>query len=124
MEKALMQALSDCGFACEPGIRLETDAQPEVETNVLEAPEPVREPVQEKKSWKREAASEMKIRDLQVGLDNVQIEGHIFEIENRQLRSGKTLQMLYLSDYEEAIVCKRFESARCPLEELESVKRA
>lgn len=122
-KKALMQALSDCGFACEPGIRLETDAQPEVETNVLEAPEPVREPVQEKKSWKREAASEMKIRDLQVGLDNVQIEGHIFEIENRQLRSGKTLQMLYLSDYEEAIVCKRFESARCPLEELESVKK-
>ena len=122
-KKALVKALAACGFACDPGVKLETEAHPDVETNVLEAPEPVKEQVPEKKSWKREAASEVKIQDLQVGMDNVQIEGHIFEIENRVLRSGKTLQMLYLSDYEEAIVCKRFESARCGLEELESVKK-
>lgn len=121
--KALVEALAACGFACEPGVKLETETRPDVETNVLDLPEPVREAVPEKKSWKREAASEVRIQDLQVGMDNVQVEGHIFEIENRQLRSGKTLQMLYLSDYQEAIVCKRFESARCPLEELESVKK-
>ena len=31
--------------------------------------------------------------------------------------------MLYISDYEDAIVAKRFEGARCPLEEIEKAKK-
>lgn len=54
---------------------------------------------------------------------NVAFEGHIFSIDNRVMKSKKTLQMLYISDYEDAIVAKRFEGARCPLEEIEKQKR-
>ena len=31
--------------------------------------------------------------------------------------------MIYISDYEDAIVAKRFEGARCPLEEIQKVKK-
>ncbi|WP_288157916.1 hypothetical protein, partial [Faecalibaculum rodentium] len=41
--KALVEALAACGFACEPGVKLETETRPDVETNVLDLPEPVRE---------------------------------------------------------------------------------
>ena len=58
-----------------------------------------------------------------MGYSNVQIEGHIFDIDNRVMKSGKTLQMLYISDYDDAIVAKRFEGARCPIEEIDSVKK-
>lgn len=40
------------------------------------------------------------------------------------MKSGKTLQMLYISDYDDAIVAKRFEGARCPIEEIQAVKKA
>lgn len=56
-----------------------------------------------------------------MGYSNVQIEGHIFDIDNRVMKSGKTLQMLYISDYD-TIVAKRFEGARCPIEEIQAVK--
>lgn len=73
--------------------------------------------------YKKEEPALVKIADLQVGLDQVSIEGHIFEIDNRMTKSGKTLQMLYISDYEEAIVAKRFEGRRHSLEDLEAVKK-
>lgn len=74
-------------------------------------------------SYRKENATSYAIQELQVGMRNAMITGHIFAIENRVLKSGKTLQMLYISDYEDAIVAKRFEGARCSLEEIGSAKK-
>lgn len=91
----------------------------EIETNVIEIPE---KPKEEKRTYAREAKVECKICELQVGMKNIVFEGHVFSLENKVLKSKKTLQQLYISDYEDAIIAKRFESARLPLEELESIK--
>ena len=74
-------------------------------------------------SYKKETPKILKISELVVGMNNVCIEGHIFDMDERVLRSEKTLQMLYISDYEEAIVAKRFEGKRCTLDELHEVKK-
>lgn len=85
--------------------------------------EPVKKQYPSSNSYKKESATQYNIADLRVGYSNVQIEGHIFDIDNRVMKSGKTLQMLYISDYDDAIVAKRFEGARCPIEEIQSVKK-
>lgn len=93
-----------------------------VDIPVQEAPKPVSKPKQSY-SYKKEEAVVYKISELEVGMNNVAVEGHIFSIDNRVLKSQKTLQMLYISDYEDAMVAKRFENARCPLEEIEKAKK-
>ena len=102
--------------------RIEDDKA--IETQHIELPKTVL-PVKEepKRSYRKEETVEYAIGELQVGMRAAVIEGHIFSIENRVMKSGKTLQMLYVSDYQDAIVCKRFESARTPLEELQKAKK-
>lgn len=96
-----------------------------IETQRIEMPSVLlpkkEEPV--KKTYRRQQAIQSSIADLQVGMRDVMIEGHIFSVDNRVMKSGKTLQMIYISDYEDAIVAKRFEGARCPLEEIQKVKK-
>ena len=122
----LLECLKDVGIQQEIIVKQVQDNEA-IETAKVEVSKPA--PVQEvkktysKSSYKKEEATVYKIKDLQVGFSNVQIEGHIFDIDNRVMKSGKTLQMLYISDYEDAIVAKRFEGARCPLEEIQSVKK-
>ncbi len=62
------------------------------------------------------------IIDLKDGLEKVQIEGEIFKIENRQLKSGKHLQTLTVKDDTGAFVVKRFEGRRHSTEDIFSIK--
>ncbi len=105
----------------EDDIAIETAKVQVVATPVKQ--ESVKKQYSSSNSYKKESATTYKIADLQVGFSNVQIEGHIFDIDNRVMKSGKTLQMLYISDYDDAIVAKRFEGARCPIEEIQAVKK-
>lgn len=120
----LLEKLKKVGFDHEIMIK-QVEDHDAVESTVVEIPKI--EPKPEKKKtysgYKKEPATAYKIKDLRVGYRNVEIEGHIFDLENREMKSGKTLQMLYISDYEDAIVAKRFEGARCSLEEINSIKK-
>ena len=114
---SLMEKLEDVGITqeivckkVEDDIEIET-AKVQVSTPVVKQ-EPVKKQYPSSNSYKKESATTYKIADLRVGYSNVQIEGHIFDIDNRVMKSGKTLQMLYISDYDDAIVAKRFEGAR------------
>ena len=125
---SLMEKLADVGITqeivckkVEDDIEIET-AKVQVSAPVVKQ-EPVKKQYPSSNSYKKESATTYKIADLRVGYSNVQIEGHIFDIDNRVMKSGKTLQMLYISDYDDAIVAKRFEGARCPIEEIQSVKK-
>ena len=125
---SLMEKLEDVGITqeivckkVEDDIEIET-AKVQVNAPVVKQ-EPVKKQYPSSNSYKKESATTYKIADLRVGYSNVQIEGHIFDIDNRVMKSGKTLQMLYISDYDDAIVAKRFEGARCPIEEIQSVKK-
>ena len=105
----------------EENIAIET-AKVQVAAPVVKQ-EPVKKQYPSSNGYKKESATQYNIADLRVGYSNVQMEGHIFDIDNRVMKSGKTLQMLYISDYDDAIVAKRFEGARCQIEEIESVKK-
>ena len=118
---SLMEKLADVGITqeivckkVEDDIEIET-AKVQVSTPVVKQ-EPVKKQYPSSNSYKKESATTYKIADLRVGYSNVQIEGHIFDIDNRVMKRGKTLQMLYISEYDDAIVAKRFEGARCPIE--------
>ena len=50
----------------------------------------------------------MPIRDLNEGMRNAVIAGRIFKMEERGLRSGKTLITLYVTDDTSSIICKLF----------------
>lgn len=121
--KPLETRLKQLGFEVSPQIRLDTEPEADIEVQVVELPDAplVQEPAAPK--WKKDKADTLSIAELETGMSNVIIEGHIFDMENRVLRSEKTLQMLYISDYKDAIVAKRFESARCPKEQLDAVKK-
>ncbi len=70
----------------------------------------------------KKEAIQVSLKDLQVGMENVELTGHIFDQEIRTFRTGKSLQILYLSDYENAIVCKRFENRSCSREDMDEIK--
>ncbi|MDO4466172.1 MAG: PolC-type DNA polymerase III [Bacillota bacterium] len=123
--KELEKDLKKFGIKMDFVCKLIEDAQ-EIEIHEMEVVQPVVEPVKEEKkrySYKKEDATLLKIADLQAGMSNVMFEGHIFAMENRELKNGKLLQTLFISDYEEALMCKRFESVRCTREEIEQVKK-
>ncbi len=62
------------------------------------------------------------IRDLQDGMSNVKIRGHIFQSEMTTFKNGKSMQTLYLSDDDDAIILKRFERGSITKEILDEVK--
>jgi DNA polymerase-3 subunit alpha (Gram-positive type) len=102
--------------------KIEEDDTIEVKEMDLPKTVPMPEKPQPRTSYRREAPTMLPIRDLQAGMTNVCFEGHIFALENRELKSGKLLQELYISDYDDAIVAKRFENKRNSREELEAIQ--
>lgn len=65
----------------------------------------------------------MPIKDLYEDLREVCIEGYIFDIETNKLRSGKHLQTIKLTDFDDSIILKRFEGRGISFEDLTSLKK-
>ena len=58
---------------------------------------------------KRKTYTPIKIKDIQDSMTDIQIEGCVFQIENRDILNGEQLmQMIYLSDESDAITVKRY----------------
>lgn len=62
-----------------------------------------------------------KLNEIKEACHGVLVSGEVFEIEMRQLRNS-TLQTVYLADETDAIVMKRFSSAKLSVEELSTLK--
>ena len=119
----LVKKLKTFGIEMEMVCKLVEDNE-EIETNVMDLPEKPKPQEERKQTYtKKETKVHYKIDELQVGMRNAVVEGHIFSIDTRVLKNKKTLQQLYISDYENAIIAKRFESARCSLEEINEAKK-
>ena len=127
--KKLKEHLLHVGIQKEIIVKFSADDE-EIETNFVQVAEPVEKKEEKPKvytkskySYKKEPPKVLKIAELEVGMNNVSIEGHVFDIEERILRSEKTLMMLSISDYEEAIVAKVFEGKRFSLDEMHEIKK-
>lgn len=66
--------------------------------------------------------TELPIRDLADGLQNVQIEGRIFACEVKEVRTGRKLLEVYVSDDDEAILCKGFEKRNLTFEQMNQLR--
>lgn len=75
-----------------------------------------------RKSRSARGSQLMPIKELETGMNHIAVIGHIFDVEIRTLRSGRHLQLIYLSDYEDAIVCKRFDSKNADLDTMKELK--
>jgi len=62
------------------------------------------------------------LKDIDERVRDVEIEGYIFKVDETTQRSGRMIQTLYVTDYTDSIIIKRFEDGkRTTKEELEKV---
>ncbi|MFR0979703.1 MAG: PolC-type DNA polymerase III, partial [Holdemania filiformis] len=94
-----------------------------------EAPKPQAKPAYsaDKPSYrsrrtKMEDYTVLALKEINDEIQNVQFTGTIFEKDSITIKkTGNEIQTLYVKDNDDAITCKRFESARCPKEKLNEV---
>ena len=73
-------------------------------------------------SYGSKKAEEVAIRDLVDGMQFVTITGRVFAVEIKEIRSGRKLMELYISDDDEAILCKTFERRNFTAEQMEEIR--
>ena len=76
-----------------------------------------------KKRKNVEQYAKINLSDISEAMQEVVFSGQIFDIELRQLKSGKHLQLLWVKDETDAIIVKRFERGAITLESLNSLKK-
>ncbi len=118
LEKQLLKVGISMEFLC---LLLEDDE--EIETKEVAIPVEKPTSIEPKKTaFGPKQVTEYAIGDLRVGMTNVSCVGHVFSLETRVMKSKRSMQLIYISDYKDALVAKRFEGRRCSKEEMEELK--
>ncbi|MEG0239210.1 PolC-type DNA polymerase III [Anaerorhabdus sp.] len=73
------------------------------------------------KRVKKENYITIKLKDAVNECDNIQFDATVFKVVYQTTRTGNTIQTIYLSDETDAIVIKRFENNRLPLEKMKEI---
>lgn len=88
-------------------------------------PQPRQYPTKRTSYGKRkldENAPIAKIKDVEDGTRNVVIEGNIFNIESRELKSGAVIFTGEITDYSDSIAFKKFVSDKDQIEQMSAIK--
>lgn len=88
-------------------------------------PQPRQYPTKRTNYGKRkldENAPITKIKDVEDGARNVVIEGNIFNIESRELKSGAVIFTGEITDYSDSIAFKKFVSDKAQIEQMSAIK--
>lgn len=88
-------------------------------------PQPRQYPTKQTNYGKRkldENAPITKIKDVEDGARNVVIEGNIFNIESRELKSGAVIFTGEITDYSDSIAFKKFVSDKDQIEQMSAIK--
>lgn len=104
----------------------EKDMQKQFEQTPEKAkPQPRQYPTKRTSYGKRkldENAPITQIRDVEDGTRNVVIEGNIFNIESRELKSGAVIFTGEITDYSDSIAFKKFVSDKEQIEQMSAIK--
>lgn len=104
----------------------EKDMQKQFEQTPEKAkPQPRQYPTKRTSYGKRkldENAPITQIQDVEDGTRNVVIEGNIFNIENRELKSGAVIFTGEITDYSDSIAFKKFVSDKEQIEQMSAIK--
>ena len=133
--KYLQSELSDCGFEVYvkaqideenddyKKIKEEMEANPEI---IISAPikqEEVKPVVKQPFRRPKNEYTPIRIDEIKQDVQYATIRGFIFKADMTKIKSGKHIQSLWVTDYTDSILVKRFESARAPLEDLQKVAK-
>jgi DNA polymerase-3 subunit alpha (Gram-positive type) len=94
-------------------IQSEMDKEYEVvvDPSVLEVSKPV---VQKEKTYSKynnkKEYFNLRLKDINSDIKDVCVQGYVFKLDNKKIRTGKTIQSLYITDYTDSIIVKRFEN--------------
>ena len=122
--------MQNCGITYDFQFDCRTSSFTQIEVKM---PDPLPEPPKENNSYqgknqyrsrrtKKEEYPVFEIKEIQDEVENIQFVGTIFDKDSILIKkTGKEIQTLYVKDNDDAITCKRFESARCPKEKLDEV---
>lgn len=104
----------------------EKDMQKQFEQTPEKAkPQPRQYPTKRTSYGKRkldENAPITQIQDVEDGTHNVVIEGNIFNIESRELKSGAVIFTGEITDYSDSIAFKKFVSDKEQIEQMSAIK--
>lgn len=73
------------------------------------------------KRVKKDNYTVIQLKDAQNECDNIQFDATIFRVVYQTTRTGNTIQTISLADETDAIVIKRFENSRMPLEKMKEI---
>ena len=65
----------------------------------------------------------LRIEEINQDFPRAEIQGYVFKVEMQEFRSGKCAQNLYVTDYTDSIILKRFENKRVTKEMLGEIKK-
>ncbi len=65
----------------------------------------------------------LRIEEINQDFPQASIQGYVFKIEMQEFKNGKCLQNLYVTDYTDSIMVKRFENKRITKDVLNQVKK-
>lgn len=116
----LVAALKRLGFMVNLVVKRAEDNK-EVETHQVVEPIVASEPVK-RKEYRPNGYETMPIGLISLG-ERVEITGEAFKIDTQITKSNKCIQKIYVSDYQDAILVKRFETKLVTREELDSLKK-
>lgn len=106
-------------------IQKELDSLNEVIIDEAKIPEPEKKVEVKPKfnSYKKDYYS-LTIDEIDETVKDVMIQGYVFKEETKKVKTGKSIQSLYVTDYTNSIVVKRFENKGAnSLEEMNKVKK-
>lgn len=115
-------------FGIEMKIVTEAKEVPLFESLNIAAPKTEEPIIPEKKKnsfrkLKLEDYPVLKIQDLEEPMENIAIQGKIFDQEIKVIRkTNREIRMIYIMDEDDSIIMKRFENNRCSKEELDKVR--
>ncbi len=77
------------------------------------------------KSFNKYAKKEyysLRLKDINSDIKDVSVQGFVFKLDNKKIKTGKIIQSLYITDYTDSIIVKRFENkAGNSLEEMKKI---
>jgi len=95
----------------------------QIDENLIPEPEVKTFKKQKFQSYKKEYFS-LTIDEIDENVKDVMIQGYVFKEDSKKVKTGKTIQSLYVTDYTNSIVVKRFENkGGNSLEEMKKVKK-
>ena len=128
-QKQMEDWLHACGFSTLHIVTSMIIAAPvdikDIEVTEVAPPEPAPQETCQKKKYyhpRKEEYESISLHEIEGPMDDIQFEGEVFGMEEKETRKGRLIQTFRIYDGTDAIVAKRFEGRGLEREEMQKLK--